>query len=215
MRLWRVIWAAALPVLTLSCGGATEDHPPEAGPAGTRPAGVQADVGKAVVGMVHAFELPTEVAEAVYLGEGPLAMNTSDGDGDTDPRWVETLDINGNGIMNETQLIWDDEDDMLFAFAIETFDCLRGAGTAEGGMLVVTYGKENTRGAPPGSGFWLVGLDAGECDSETATLWGCHFDENGVKTKCGEGTIDVETGALDITTIEPLDGPEGPNGRRP
>jgi hypothetical protein len=165
------------------------------------------DVGKAVVAMIHAFELPSDVAEAVFLGEGPLAVNTRDGEDDTDARWVETLDIDDDGTLNETQLLWDDEDDILYAFAFETFDCRAGDGTAEGGMLVATYGEHNSRGWPPGSGFYLIGLDAGECHAKTAMLWGCRFDENRVRTRCGEGTIDVDTGALDITTVEPTDGP--------
>jgi hypothetical protein len=66
-------------------------------------------------------------------------------------------------------------------------------------------GEKNTRGAPPGSGFYVVGLDAGECFARTAMLWGCEFDETGAESKCGEAIIDMATGALEITTIQPID----------
>jgi hypothetical protein len=197
---------SGLLALTLSaCGAGTgKDDSKAHRPKGTGPVGIDADVGRAVVSLVRAFELPDEVASAVLLGEGPLALDTTDGDGDSDPTWVETLDIDDDGSMNETRFLWDDEDDILYAYAFETSDCLRGEGTNDGGMLVAVYGENNSRGAPTGSGFWVVGLDAGECSARHAMLWGCRFDEAGEKTKCGEATIDAITGSLEISTIEPL-----------
>ena len=198
---------AALLALTLAAcgGGAGEDRAEGAPPAGAVPAGIDADVGKAVVSLIRAFELPDHVAGAVLLGEGPLTVDTTDGEGDSDPSWAQTLDIDEDGSPNDTRLLWDDEDDILYVYAFETFDCLRVEGTADGGMLVAVYGEGNTRGKPPGSGFYIVGLDAGECSARNATLWGCRFDETGAKMKCGEATIDAATGSLEITTIEPID----------
>lgn len=198
---------SGLLALTLSaCGGGAGEDGAEGRPsAGAGLTGVQADVGRAVVSLVRAFELPDAVASAVLLGEGPVSLDTSDGEGDSDPSWVEPLDIDQDGSVNETRLIWDDEDQILYAYAFETFDCRSGDGTADGGMLVAVYGEENSRGEPPGSGFYVVGLDAGECSAKNAMLWGCRFDETGVMTKCGEATIDVATGSLEISTIEPLD----------
>jgi len=203
MSEWTRICISGLLVLALSaCGGGTGEEDA----AETRAvAGIDADIGKAVVTLIRAFELPDGVANAVLLGEGLVALDTTDHDGDADSLWVETLDINENGNMNETQLLWDDEDNILYAYAFEKFDCLRGDGTADGGMLAAIYGEENTRGAPPGSGFYVVGLDAGECFARTAMLWGCEFDETGAKSKCGEATIDPATGTLEITTIQPID----------
>jgi len=194
-----------LALVLSACGGDPgEGGPEERRPAEGVPMGVQADVGRAVVSLVRAFKLPDNVATAVLLGEGPVMLDTTDGEGDSDPSWVEPLDIDQDGTTNETRLIWDDEDRILYAYALETFDCLRGDGKADGGMLVAVYGEENSRGEPPGSGFYVIGLDAGECSATKAMLWGCRFDEAGVKTKCGEATIDVATGALEISTIEPL-----------
>jgi len=203
MRRWTQIFVSGSLVLTLSaCGGGSGVGDAEETPPAT---GIDADVGKAVITLVRAFELPDSVADAVLLGEGPVALDTTDGDGDTDSRWVETLDIDADGTMNETQLLWDDEDDILYAYAFESFDCLRGEGTADGGMLVAVYGEENTRGAQAGSGFYVVGLDAGECFARNAMLWGCEFDDTGAESKCGEATIDMATGTLEITTIQPID----------
>jgi len=198
----RICVSGLLALALSACAGGTGEEGAEE----TRAvAGIDADIGKAVVTLIRAFELPDGVASAVLLGEGPVALDTTDSDGDTDSLWVETLDINENGNMNETQLMWDDEDNILYAYAFEKFDCLRGDGTADGGMLAAIYGEENTRGAPPGSGFYVVGLDAGECFARTAMLWGCEFDETGAKSKCGEATIDPASGTLEITTIQPME----------
>jgi hypothetical protein len=198
---------SGLLALTLSaCGGGVGETGGQGGSlAGAGPTGVEADVGRAVVSLVRAFELPDDIVSAVLLGEGPVAIDTTDGEGDTDSLWVETLDIDEDGSMNETRLIWDDEDAILYAHAFETFDCLHGDGTADSGMLVAVYGEGNTRGEPPGSGFYVVGLDAGECAARNAMLWGCRFDEAGKKTKCGEATLDVATGSFEISTVQPLD----------
>jgi hypothetical protein len=153
----------------------------------------------------QAFEVPADASDEVVIGEGAVLLDTTDGEADADSRWVDSIDIDQDGTMNETQLMWDDEDGILYAFAHEVFDCLDGEGTADGGMLVGIFGEENVLGAPVGSGFYIVGLDAGECDARTAMLWGCKFDETGVETKCGEATLDAAAGTVEITTIEPME----------
>jgi hypothetical protein len=70
--------------------------------------------------------------------------------------------VDGDGNVESTDLVWDDEDKILFAYATGTFTCKNG-GTGEADMLIATNGAGTPRKRPAGSGFWVVEIDKGEC----------------------------------------------------
>ncbi len=112
----------------------------------------------------------------------------ADSAGDTDSFWIESIDIDGDGNTDSADLLWDDEDRVLFLHDEGPFTCQSG-GQGDGEMLVAIYGTGNARNQPVGSGWYVVGLDAGECGAKAAGLFGCRFDAKGSTTACGAAVI--------------------------
>lgn len=142
---------------------------------------------------------PPGARKATSIGSGQLTINTQDGPGDDDSCWVQQIDIDGDGDVEETTLLWDDEDRILFASANTEVPCDLG-GTAVASLLIGVNAAGNTRGASAGSGFYAVYLDASECYVEAAGLYGCRFDADGDIIAAGAATIDEVTGEVTITT---------------
>ena len=164
--------------------------------------GVEFDPGEAVIAIVRVFEAPPDgEVDATLIGEGELSLDTMDGEFDADALWKDSLDVDEDGAADEVTLVYDDEDGILFAYAVDTFDCLSGDGTASAGILMAVHDDGNAAGAPEGSGWYIVGLDAGECAAEAAMLWGCEFDANGDETACGTATIDAAAGTVTIAKV--------------
>jgi len=127
------------------------------------------------------------------IGEEEMLL-TTDSNNDY---WVEDIDVKGNGQTTETDMMWDNTKKVLYAYADETMMCKNG-GTADGDILIATYGKGNTANKPAGSGWWMASLDAGECAMRSETLYGCRFDKNGKNTACGIAQLDDKTDELTI-----------------
>jgi hypothetical protein len=162
--------------------------------------GVEFDPGEAVITIVRIFESPPDgEIDATLIGEGALSLETMDDEFDVDALWKESLDVDEDGAADEVTLVYDDEDGILFAYAVDTFDCLSGDGTASAGILMAVHDDGNAAGAPEGSGWYIVGLDAGECAAQAAMLWGCEFDVNREETVCGTAAIDMNAGTVTIT----------------
>jgi len=195
----------ALLVCLAACAAGTGDG----GDAGTyethgedTTVGVEFDPGEAVIAIVRVFETPPDgEVDATVIGEGELSLDTMDGEFDVDALWTDSLDVDEDGAADEVTLVYDDEDGILFAYAIDDFDCISGDGTASAGILMAVYDDGNAAGAPEGSGWYIVGLDAGECAAEAAMLWGCEFDANGDETVCGTAAIDKAAGTVTIAKI--------------
>jgi hypothetical protein len=162
--------------------------------------GVEFDPGEAIITVVRIFETPPDSkVDGTLIGEGGLSLETMDDEFDVDALWKESLDVDEDGAADEVTLVYDDEDGILFAYAVDSFDCLSGDGTATAGILMAVHDDGNAAGAPEGSGWYIVGLDAGECAAQTAMLWGCEFDANREETVCGTAAIDVSAGTATIT----------------
>jgi len=161
--------------------------------------GVEFDPGEAVIAVVRVFETPPDgEVDATLIGEGGLSLDTMDDEFDVDALWKDALDVDEDGAADDVTLVYDDEDGILFAYAVDTFDCLSGDDTASAGILMAVHDDGNAAGAPEGSGWYIVGLDEGECAAEAAMLWGCEFDANGDETVCGAATIDTAAGTVTI-----------------
>jgi hypothetical protein len=122
-------------------------------------------------------------------GGNKLKVSTANSAADDDSAWVEKLDIDGDGDVEDTNLVWDDEDKVLYAYSVGAFTCKNG-GTATAELLVATNGTGNPGNKPAGSGFWLADLDKGDCGAQAAALWGCKFDAGGNETACGAAVLD-------------------------
>jgi hypothetical protein len=122
-------------------------------------------------------------------GGNKLTVSTANSPTDDDSAWIEKLDIDGDGDVEDSNLVWDDEDKVLFAYSVGAFGCKNG-GTATAELLVATYAAGNTLKRPVGSGFYLADLDKGECGAQAAAIWGCKFDASGAETACGIAALD-------------------------
>ena len=131
---------------------------------------------------------PADAQQKTSIGKDGLSVNTANSPDDTDSFWIQQIDIDGDGIPESANLIWDDEDKVLYYYYEGTFNCKNGK-TASGAALIGVNGKDNPRKRPPGSGFFAVSLDKGECGAEEVGLWGCKFDASGNPTTCGTVAI--------------------------
>jgi len=154
-------------------------------------------------GVAAKANAPTPSARATKkasIGKGKAAVSTANAGDDTDSFWVEEIDIDGDGTAEATDVLWDDEDKVLFLYAEGEFPCA-GGGTGTGDMLIAINGQGNSRGRPAGSGWYLVTLDEGECKAKAAGAYGCKFDAKGIETACGVATIDEKNDELVIATV--------------
>ena len=142
-----------------------------------------------------------DAKKAKSIGKKKVKVNTANSADDTDSMWVEQLDIDGDGNAEEASLLWDDEDKVLYLYADGTFTCTNG-GTGEGGMLIALYGDGNTSKKPVGSGWYVVGLDKGECAAQAAGIFGCKFDAQGNPTACGAAKINAKNDDIMIWTTK-------------
>jgi hypothetical protein len=137
---------------------------------------------------------PTKTA-----GNNRARVSTANGAADDDSFWIERLDVDGDGDVEDTNLVWDDEDKILFACTAGVLTC-RNGGTATAELLIATNAEGNPRNRPAGSGFWLADLDKSECGAQAAALWGCKFDASGRETACGVAALDEKSDDLVIVT---------------
>jgi hypothetical protein len=142
---------------------------------------------------------PANSQQMGSIGNDSSTMKTKNSDSDTDSYWVEEIDVDGDGNTENAALLWDDEDKVLYISYKDYFQCKNG-GMGSGSVLIGLNGTGNVRNKPVGSGFYTVSLDKTECGSETAGLWGCKFDENGVDTACGMAVLDAKNDSLILAT---------------
>jgi len=160
---------------------------------------VNVHVPAAVAAKADAPTPPAKATKKTSVGKGKAAVNTANSPDDTDSFWVEQIDIDGDGTAEQTDVLWDDEDKVLYLYAEGDFSC-QGGGTGTGDMLIAINGKGNSRGRPAGSGWYLVTLDEGECHAKVAGTYGCKFDAKGNVTACGAAVADEKNDELVITT---------------
>ena len=163
----------------------------------TGPVSVQ--VPAKVTSMADAPKPGSGATKKSSIGKGKAAASTANAAGDDDSFWVEEIDVDGDGDVEQTDVLWDDEDKVLFLSASGDFKC-QGGGTGTGDMLIAINGKGNPRGRPAGSGWYVVTLDEGECKAEDAGTYGCRFDAKGTATACGAVVVDEKNDEITIAT---------------
>jgi hypothetical protein len=143
---------------------------------------------------------PAQAKKGTTVGKGKVAATTANAAGDADSFWVEEIDIDGDGNVERTDVLWDDEDKVLYLYADGTFTCTRG-GTGEGAMLVAIFGQGNAWKRPALSGWYVVELDKLECAAQAAGAFGCRFDAQGNPTACGAVEIDAKNDDIVILSV--------------
>lgn len=131
---------------------------------------------------------PGNAGKQSSIGMGPVAIKTANAPGDTDAVWIQELDIDGDGTVEQTKLLWDDEDKVLFAYAETDVPCESG-GQANVALLVGVNAKGNPRGKPAGSGFYAAWFDVSEGGAAAAGLFGAKFNARGNVTARGAVVI--------------------------
>jgi hypothetical protein len=134
-------------------------------------------------------------------GAGRTAVDTANPEDSGDSFWISTIDVDGDGNTEDVELLYDDEDRILFIYASKSFACL-GSGTGTGEMLIAVNTDGNPRKRPAGSGWYAVALDAGECGAKMEGIYGCRFDAKGNPTLCGAATLDAKHDDLVLATVE-------------
>ncbi|HVY55414.1 MAG TPA: hypothetical protein VHC46_06625 [Thermodesulfobacteriota bacterium] len=132
---------------------------------------------------------PPDAQKKTSIGNDSMTVNTENFPGDTDFFWIQQIDVNSDGTAESANIIWDDEDKILYYYYEGDFKCRNGK-TGSGAALIGVNGKDNPRQKPAGSGFFAVSLDKGECGAAEAGLWGCRFDQSGNPTVCGVVGLD-------------------------
>jgi len=140
---------------------------------------------------------PANAKKVTSVGGGKLAVNTSNSGGDVDFLWAEKIDIDGDGEVDDTQILYDSEDGVLYFYAEDDVPC-KGGGTASAGLLICLNCKGNADNKPVGSGWCAVYLDEGECGAEAAGIYGCRFDAKGIVTGWAVATIDAKNDEIVI-----------------
>jgi hypothetical protein len=171
--------------LSFRVGAAYAAEPSSAGK-GTTGAAVKP---QAAIAKAKSPSPPANASQKAAAGKGKAVVNTAGTPGETDSFWVESIDIDGDGNVEEVDVLYDDEDKVLFLFADGEFTCTNGK-RGEGAMLMAVNQEGNSRGKPAGSGWYVVELDATECEAERGGVYRCRFDAAGTVTACGIATID-------------------------
>ena len=102
--------------------------PPAVGPA-VNPASVQKKAGTPV---------PANATKAKSDGGTAVKVSTANSAADDDSFWTEEVDIDGDGDVDATSLVWDDEDKVLYSYSDGAFTCANG-GTGTGELLIAAF----------------------------------------------------------------------------
>ena len=97
-------------------------------------------------------------------------------------------------------MLWDSSSKIFYAYSRTTLRCSHGK-SVEGGILVGIYAKKNFLGKTPGTGWWVVELQEGQCQAPLAGLYGCKFNAGGANIACGRAELDTRIN--DMAIVEP------------
>ena len=90
---------------------------------------------------------------------------------------------------------------MLYTYREDDFTCPNGK-PETGSILTAIYAKGNKAGQPVGSGWYVVGLNAGQCGVAEEGTFGCRFDASGNYAACGAAVVNDKTGELNVVATQ-------------
>ncbi len=128
------------------------------------------------------------------IGVGPASVVASG----PSAYWTDMVDINGNGVEQDTQFLFDKQRGILYTYKRDNYQCANGT-SQKGDVLMGIYTQGNNAGRPLGSGWFVVSVKAGQCGEKKAGLFGCRFDASGKMTTCGTAKVKEESGELEVS----------------
>ena len=114
--------------------------------------------------------------------------------------WTEEVDVHDDGSVETTEFLYDAQRGIVYAYGEDDFTCANG-NPEKAGILEAVYAAGNKAGKPVGSGYYAVGLNAGQCAAKKAGAYGCKFDANGSPTECGAIAVNDATGEVTVALI--------------
>jgi len=115
--------------------------------------------------------------------------------------WTDQVDIDDDGTVEDNQFLWDAQRGVLYTYREDDFSCANGK-PETGKILMAINAKGNKAGMPVGSGWYVVGLNAGQCGVAKEGTFGCKFDASGNYTACGAAVVSNKTGELDVAVVQ-------------
>ena len=111
--------------------------------------------------------------------------------------WTDLVDIDGDGVEEDTQFLFDKQRGILYTYKQDNYQCADGT-SQNGDVLMGIYTQGNAAGRPSGSGWYVVAVKAGQCGEKKAGLFGCRFDASGKPTTCGTAKVKEESGEVEV-----------------
>ena len=127
------------------------------------------------------------------IGTGPASVKASG----PSAYWTDLVDIEGNGVEQDNQFLFDKQRGILYSYRQDNYLCADGT-QQNGNVLMGIYTQGNTAGKPVGSGWYVVAVNAGQCGERKAGLFGCRFDGSGRPTTCGPAKVKEESGEIEV-----------------
>jgi hypothetical protein len=127
------------------------------------------------------------------IGVGPASVKASG----PSAYWTDLVDIDGDGVEEDTQFLYDKQRGILYTYKQDNYQCADGT-SQNGDVLMGIYTQGNTAGNPSGSGWFVVAVKAGQCGEKKAGLFGCRFNASGKPTTCGTAKVREESGEVEV-----------------
>jgi hypothetical protein len=114
--------------------------------------------------------------------------------------WTESIDVDDDGSVETSDFLYDSQRGVVYTYREDDFACPNGK-PEKGSILEALYTTGNKSGNPVGSGWYVVGLNAGQCAAKEAETFGCKFDASGNPTACGAAAINTATGEVVMSSL--------------
>jgi hypothetical protein len=171
---------------------------PQSSQTSTQPA-PKVKVGAAVSAKANSPTAPTTAknqAQKTAVGKGKLAVKASQ----PSSFWTEEVDLEDDGSVESTDFLYDANRGVVYAYREDDFTCQDGQ-PGRANVLQAIYAQGNKAGKPVGSGWYVVGLNEGQCGAKQAGEYGCRFDASGNPTACGAANVNYKTGEVDVVAV--------------
>ena len=150
-----------------------------------------------LVGICKSIHGAKNQSQKSSIGTGKTSVNSST----PASFWTDQVDIDDDGTVEDNQFLWDAQRSVLYTYREDDFRCANG-NPETGKILMAIYAKGNQAGRPVGSGWYVVGLNAGQCGMAKQGTFGCKFDGSGNYTECGAAVVNDKTGELDVVVAK-------------
>ena len=132
-------------------------------------------------------------AQKTAIGVGPASVKASA----PSAYWTDLVDIDGDGVEEDTQFLYDKQRGILYTYKQDNYQCADGT-SQNGDVLMGIYAQGNQAGNPSGSGWFVVAVKAGQCGEKKDGLFGCRFNAAGKPTICGSAKVKEESGEVEV-----------------